>query len=98
MKNREFRDDLKEMWLRKHAENTRDPLLTAGSLPVLNSKHSTFRDVKIDKVDAVIGFPCWVPKRRTLAQSVGRLMAWMFGVPALCLAALAVGEYFGWWV
>lgn len=36
--------------------------------------------------------------RRTLAQSVGRLMAWMLGVPALALAALAVGEYFGWWI
>lgn len=36
--------------------------------------------------------------RRTLAQSVGKIMAWMFGIPALLLAAFAIGHYFGWWV
>ena len=36
--------------------------------------------------------------RRTLAQSVGKLMAWMFGIPALLLAAFAIGTYCGWWV
>ena len=38
------------------------------------------------------------PKRRTLAQSVGKFMTWMFGIPALLLAAFAIGHYFGWWV
>ena len=37
-------------------------------------------------------------QRRTLAQSVGKFMAWMFGIPALLLAAFAIGHYFGWWV
>lgn len=40
----------------------------------------------------------YVEPRRTLAQSVGKLMAWMFGIPALALAAFAIGMHFGWWV
>lgn len=36
--------------------------------------------------------------RRTLAQSIGKFMAWMVSIPALLLAAFAIGTYNGWWV
>lgn len=35
---------------------------------------------------------------RTLAQSIGRIAAWCTGIPALLLAAFAIGTYCGWWV
>ena len=39
-----------------------------------------------------------LPVRRTLAQSIGKFMVWMFSIPALLLAAFAIGTYCGWWV
>ena len=60
----------------------RDALLMAGHKP---GDTLTFEVVKP------------VP-RRTLAQSVGKIAAWLFSIPGLALAAFAIGTYFGWWV
>lgn len=63
----------------------RDTLLEAGH----NVEHFDMaRDATLEAVKP----------RRTLAQSIGKFMAWMFGIPALLLAAFAIGHYFGWWV
>lgn len=60
----------------------RDALLMAGHKP---GDTLTFEEVK-------------PAPRRTLAQSIGKFMAWMFSIPALLLVALAIGTYYGWWV
>lgn len=36
--------------------------------------------------------------RRTLAQSIGKFMSWMFSIPALLLLAFAIGNHYGWWI
>lgn len=74
----------------------RDALLEAGTLPAADLFGA--RDMQNPTGDKAVDLVFTPPKRRTLAQSIGLFMAGMFSIPALALAAFAIGEYFGWWV
>lgn len=34
----------------------------------------------------------------TMAQLVGKIMSWLFGIPCLLLMCFVIGHHFGWWV
>lgn len=75
----------------------RDALLMAGHNV---ERLDMAREAALDAMQCDLGvvFAKAPEPRRTMAQSVGKFMAWMFGIPALLLAAFAIGHYFGWWV
>lgn len=88
----------------------RDALLEAGQSRAISDAsniqlammteimNAPLRQLAIDIQGIDLGKEPAPEQRRTLAQSVGKIAAWVVSIPVLVLATLAIGTYCGWWV